>query len=64
MVKQVIPFAGQFIDAVYVDRIERMFFIYRQILRPAIKLAVASSKRTRGPKRIVTLFMDSITLQV
>src|SRR4029077_16052051 len=41
VVKQVIPFAGQFIDAVYVDRIERMFFIYREILRPAIKLARA-----------------------
>ena len=41
VVKQVIPFAGQFVDSIHVDRINGMLFIHRQILRPTVKLAGA-----------------------
>ena len=41
VVKQVVPFARQFINAVHIDRIEWMPFIDRQILGAPINLAGA-----------------------
>ena len=36
-----IPFARQFIDSIYVNRVERVIFVYRQVLWPAVNLPCA-----------------------
>ena len=41
VVKQVVPFARQLVDPVDVNRSDRMFFIHRQIFRPAVDLSRA-----------------------
>jgi len=45
VVKQVIPFAGQFIDAIHINWIDRMLFIDRQMLGPPVKPGVCWQKR-------------------